>query len=120
MDNSPLNMFDKVKAMANFASNAAKLADGAKKIASLPDLGKTGLIQFKDLVLNLVKYLEDADKVGKQACKANHVKLHEVFDHYGVGDKLTDAELEARNKEKKKAKRKAKKDRKKNADKKAE
>lgn len=64
--------------------------------------------------------MEDADKVGKQACKANHVKLHEVFDHYGVGDKLTDAELEARNKEKKKAKRKAKKDRKKNADKKAE
>lgn len=66
------------------------------------------------------KYLDGADHVGKKAHKSGHIKLVEVFEHYGEGDKLTDKELEHKNKEKKKAKKKAKKDRKKHSEKKAE
>lgn len=44
IENSSLNMFEKAKGVMNFASNSAKLADGVKKITSLPSLATTAMI----------------------------------------------------------------------------
>jgi hypothetical protein len=118
---SGLGGLDAIRAVNALRKNVTKLSVNVPKVKELPTLCKDGAADFKKLVPEIRKILNECDEVGKKAAADKVLKPKDIFAKYHQGAKKTEQEIahEAKVAEDKKKKREEKKKKKEEAKKKA-
>jgi hypothetical protein len=90
-----LGGLDAIRAVNALRKNIAKLTTNAAKLKELPNLCKDGATDFKKLVPEIKKIVNECDEVGKKAAADKVLKPKDIFAKYHQGAKKTEAEIAA-------------------------